>query len=50
MGLLSDGGVHSHINHLEELLLILSEKFLRKFIYTYLQMEEMLIRSQGSNI
>jgi len=25
MGLLSDGGVHSHISHLEELLLILSE-------------------------
>ena len=26
MGLLSDGGVHSHISHLEELLLILREK------------------------
>ena len=30
MGLLSDGGVHSHINHLEELLLILSENSCKK--------------------
>ena len=49
MGLLSDG-VHSHISHLEELLLILRENSCKKFIYTYLQMEEMLIQSQESNM
>ena len=35
MGLLSDGGVHSHINHLEELLLILSKNFCKK-VYLHL--------------
>ena len=35
MGLLSDGGVHSHINHLEELLSILSENFCKK-VYLHL--------------
>ena len=35
MGLLSDGGVHSHINHLEELLLILSENSCKK-VYLHL--------------
>ena len=35
MGLLSDGGVHSHISHLEELLLILSENSCKK-VYLHL--------------
>ena len=35
MGLLSDGGVHSHINHLEELLLILSENSCKR-VYLHL--------------
>ena len=35
IGLLSDGGVHSHINHLEELLSILSENFCTK-VYLHL--------------
>lgn len=35
MGLLSDGGVHSHISHLEELLLILSENSCKN-IYLHL--------------
>jgi len=35
MGLLSDGGVHSHINHLEELLLILSKNLCKK-VYLHL--------------
>ena len=35
MGLLSDGGVHSHISHLEELLLIFSENSCKK-VYLHL--------------
>ena len=35
MGLLSDGGVHSHISHLEELLLILRENSCKK-VYLHL--------------
>jgi 2,3-bisphosphoglycerate-independent phosphoglycerate mutase len=35
MGLLSDGGVHSHINHLEEIIKILSDHKIELFLHAF---------------
>lgn len=36
MGLLSDGGVHSHINHLKELISILSKEGIKLYLHAYM--------------
>ena len=44
MGLLSDGGVHSHINHLMALIDLCKEQGVEKFVIMFIWMAEMLIR------
>lgn len=41
LGLISDGGVHSHINHLIALLEMCKKKISVMYVFIYLQMEEM---------
>lgn len=41
MGLLSDGGVHSHIGHLKGLLEFAKRKAFKRFMFMHLWMEEM---------
>lgn len=49
MGLLSDGGVHSHIEHLRGLLNLLRKKKFKMFMFMHLWMEEMFHLHQDKN-
>lgn len=50
MGLLSDGGVHSHINHLYALLQLASDEGLKRSMSMVFLMDVMLVRRQLEDI